>query len=178
MSYLSCTGCLELKLYCCICLFVIVFLSLYFCHCLCIMQVAISLHFLLIVILSIFSYNNFLYKSDIFMLSQSLNLLQLRNVPLQWPIRLPGWFRSCKISFCSVMQNVSWFKSNQNHWLLQISSKIIGWFNIHLKYWHLILLASKVGLPAMSGSSGVVMVVVPSVLGFVTWSPPLDSVGQ
>ena len=36
----------------------------------------------------------------------------------------------------------------------------------------------QVGLPAMSGSSGVVMVVVPSVLSFVTWSPPLDSVGQ
>ena len=30
----------------------------------------------------------------------------------------------------------------------------------------------------MSGSSGVVMMVVPSVLGVVTWSPPLDSVGQ
>jgi len=30
----------------------------------------------------------------------------------------------------------------------------------------------------MSGSSGVVMVIVPSVLGFVTWSPSLDSVGN
>lgn len=38
--------------------------------------------------------------------------------------------------------------------------------------------AFQVGLPAMSGSSGVVMVVVPSVLGFATWSPPLDSVGN
>jgi len=38
--------------------------------------------------------------------------------------------------------------------------------------------AFQVGLPAMSGSSGVVMVVVPSVLGFVTWSPSLDSVGN
>jgi len=38
--------------------------------------------------------------------------------------------------------------------------------------------AFQVGLPAMSGSSGVVMVVVPSVLGVVTWSPPLDSVGN
>ena len=36
----------------------------------------------------------------------------------------------------------------------------------------------QVGLPAKSGVSGVVLVVVPNVVGFATWSPPLDSIGN
>jgi len=38
--------------------------------------------------------------------------------------------------------------------------------------------AYEVGLPAKSGVSGVVLVVVPNVVGFATWSPPLDSIGN
>eukprot|EP00092_Neocalanus_flemingeri_P096383 GFUD01122693.1.p1 GENE.GFUD01122693.1~~GFUD01122693.1.p1 ORF type:complete len:277 (-),score=80.29 GFUD01122693.1:72-902(-) len=38
--------------------------------------------------------------------------------------------------------------------------------------------AFQVGLPAKSGVSGIVLVVVPNVVGFATWSPPLDSVGN
>ena len=38
--------------------------------------------------------------------------------------------------------------------------------------------AFQVGLPAKSGVSGVVIVVVPDVVGFATWSPPLDTVGN
>ena len=37
---------------------------------------------------------------------------------------------------------------------------------------------SQVGLPAKSGVSGIVLVVVPNVVGFATWSPPLDSIGN
>ena len=36
----------------------------------------------------------------------------------------------------------------------------------------------QVGLPAKSGVSGIVLVVVPNVVGFATWSPPLDSIGN
>ena len=38
--------------------------------------------------------------------------------------------------------------------------------------------AFQVGLPAKSGVSGVVIVVVPGVAGFATWSPPLDNIGN
>ena len=38
--------------------------------------------------------------------------------------------------------------------------------------------AFKVGLPAKSGVSGCVMVVVPNVGGFCTWSPRLDKIGK
>ena len=38
--------------------------------------------------------------------------------------------------------------------------------------------AFQVGLPAKSGVSGVVIVVVPGVAGFATWSPPLDTIGN
>ena len=38
--------------------------------------------------------------------------------------------------------------------------------------------AFQVGLPAKSGVSGVVIVVVPRVAGFATWSPPLDNIGN
>jgi len=38
--------------------------------------------------------------------------------------------------------------------------------------------AFQVGLPAKSGVSGIVIIVVPNVVGFATWSPPLDSVGN
>lgn len=38
--------------------------------------------------------------------------------------------------------------------------------------------AFQVGLPAKSGVSGIVLVVVPNVVGFATWSPPLDGIGN
>ena len=38
--------------------------------------------------------------------------------------------------------------------------------------------SDQVGLPAKSGVSGIVLVVVPNVVGFATWSPPLDSIGN
>ncbi|CAG0902966.1 unnamed protein product, partial [Cyprideis torosa] len=38
--------------------------------------------------------------------------------------------------------------------------------------------ASKVGLPAKSGVSGALLVVVPTVMGLCLWSPPLDSCGN
>jgi len=38
--------------------------------------------------------------------------------------------------------------------------------------------AFQVGLPAKSGVSGIVLVVVPNVVGFATWSPPLDVIGN
>lgn len=38
--------------------------------------------------------------------------------------------------------------------------------------------AFAIGLPAKSGVSGAIMVVVPNVMGFCTWSPRLDSVGN
>jgi glutaminase len=38
--------------------------------------------------------------------------------------------------------------------------------------------APQVGLPAKSGVSGIVLVVVPNVVGFATWSPPLDGIGN
>ena len=36
----------------------------------------------------------------------------------------------------------------------------------------------QVGLPAKSGVSGIIIVVVPNVMGFATFSPPLDTVGN
>ncbi|KAK2153245.1 hypothetical protein LSH36_303g02022 [Paralvinella palmiformis] len=36
----------------------------------------------------------------------------------------------------------------------------------------------KVGLPAKSGVSGVIVLVVPNVAGFCLWSPPLDTYGN
>jgi glutaminase len=38
--------------------------------------------------------------------------------------------------------------------------------------------AFRIGLPAKSGVSGVIMVVVPNVLGLCVWSPPLDALGN
>lgn len=38
--------------------------------------------------------------------------------------------------------------------------------------------AFSIGLPAKSGVSGAIMVVVPNVMGFCTWSPRLDTVGN
>ncbi|MDY7095412.1 MAG: glutaminase A [Acidobacteriota bacterium] len=38
--------------------------------------------------------------------------------------------------------------------------------------------AFRIGLPAKSGVSGVIMIVVPNVLGLVVWSPPLDAHGN
>lgn len=38
--------------------------------------------------------------------------------------------------------------------------------------------AFTIGLPAKSGVAGAVMVVVPNVMGFVTWSPRLDKLGN
>ena len=36
----------------------------------------------------------------------------------------------------------------------------------------------QVGLPAKSGVSGVILLVVPNVFGMCLWSPPLDSCGN
>lgn len=33
----------------------------------------------------------------------------------------------------------------------------------------------KVGLPAKSGVSGAIMIVIPGIMGIATWSPPVDS---
>ncbi|KAK9723198.1 EF-hand domain [Popillia japonica] len=38
--------------------------------------------------------------------------------------------------------------------------------------------AFKVGLPAKSGVCGALLVVIPNVMGFCTWSPPLDALGN
>ena len=37
---------------------------------------------------------------------------------------------------------------------------------------------AQVGLPAKSGVSGIIIMVVPNVVGFACWSPNLDSVGK
>jgi glutaminase len=36
----------------------------------------------------------------------------------------------------------------------------------------------QVGLPAKSGVSGIILVVVPNVVGFATFSPNLDTIGK
>lgn len=36
----------------------------------------------------------------------------------------------------------------------------------------------QVGLPAKSGVSGGMMIVIPNVMGICTWSPPLDKLGN
>ena len=38
--------------------------------------------------------------------------------------------------------------------------------------------AFHVGLPAKSGVSGVMIVVVPNLMGIALWSPPLDKMGN
>ena len=40
------------------------------------------------------------------------------------------------------------------------------------------LIAGQVGLPAKSGVSGALVLVVPGVMGIGLWSPPLDSLGN
>lgn len=41
-----------------------------------------------------------------------------------------------------------------------------------------IMRVSQVGLPAKSGVSGAVLLVVPNIMGVMCWSPPLDRVGN
>ena len=38
--------------------------------------------------------------------------------------------------------------------------------------------AFKIGIPSKSGVAGSIMIVIPNVMGIVTWSPPLDSIGN
>jgi glutaminase len=38
--------------------------------------------------------------------------------------------------------------------------------------------AFKIGIPSKSGVAGAVMIVIPNVMGIVTWSPNLDSIGN
>lgn len=38
--------------------------------------------------------------------------------------------------------------------------------------------AFKIGIPAKSGVAGAVMIVIPNVMGIVTWSPKLDEIGN
>ena len=38
--------------------------------------------------------------------------------------------------------------------------------------------AFKIGIPAKSGVAGAIMIVIPNVMGIVTWSPRLDSIGN
>ena len=54
-----------------------------------------------------------------------------------------------------------------------------GQFAFQVEYPPLLTPAThpQVGLPAKSGVSGIVLVVVPGVVGFATWSPPLDHIG-
>ena len=43
---------------------------------------------------------------------------------------------------------------------------------------HPLTLVSQVGLPAKSGVSGAILLVIPNVMGVMCWSPPLDRVGN
>lgn len=43
---------------------------------------------------------------------------------------------------------------------------------------HPLALISQVGLPAKSGVSGAILLVIPNVMGVMCWSPPLDRVGN
>lgn len=45
-------------------------------------------------------------------------------------------------------------------------------------YWKNIFNLSQVGLPAKSGVSGAILLVVPNVMGVMCWSPPLDKFGN
>ena len=38
--------------------------------------------------------------------------------------------------------------------------------------------AFKIGIPSKSGVAGAIMVIIPNVMGIVTWSPSLDSIGN
>ena len=40
------------------------------------------------------------------------------------------------------------------------------------------LFISQVGLPAKSGVSGCVLLIIPNVMGICLWSPPLDRLGK
>ena len=49
--------------------------------------------------------------------------------------------------------------------------------NLCLTFWIKIITA-QVGLPAKSGVSGAILIVVPKVCGMMVWSPPLDPLGN
>ena len=38
--------------------------------------------------------------------------------------------------------------------------------------------AFKIGIPSKSGVAGAIMIIIPNVMGIVTWSPQLDSIGN
>lgn len=89
---------------------------------------------------------------------------------LLWHVRLLRTVCfSCKSLF---IQDSFWNFFQQ---LIRCLTKLIG---ISFKSNVLLPLLVQVGLPAKSGVSGAVLLVVPNVMGMMCWSPPLDRLGN